>query len=618
MNVYGRNDSNLFRNKMEDSNSIIKLSGSRILSNSLNNKKYINTPQKSIDVIKSLKNYPNNQLLTITNENLPSYRKLPTYIKNKNDINITDRNQYKSEKNILFDSINNKNSDLGRNEKSKLYLKTDNNSLDVDSRNNKREKFVFLHEIKKIKKKADLSRRDKSIKNIMDNQIAFDEKNSQAALNPIKLLNNFQDYKDVGVHNKNNNLFSFLTEKAKISRKNVLIKLLLEQKDTYNKALNSHQKMLTEIKKSIDIDEKDFKTLVQNQKVSSRKIEDLLEQLLIRKKNLLIEYYRLITQIRVRQDERQKMLERINEYRIIAKFLTKALGGRAKLFEFKLTTIEGNTNEGEYTYERETQKVLQRFSFFLNYDPNMCYLNQDDIDIFNEITSLNYSDLLFHQFWKKEDSILINLRRNEMLNKEIVAFQEKEEDKIVYLKNRIEILEKELKYNEKIYLIEKNNFEKVFKKRFEKNTDFEEIIMDLYNFFFENQKKKNKNKKNSFDLDVETCVSSLQKVIIEKEGILNNLLLELDKDEKEDKILFDKVINNVKTENRRNHVSNVKKLLELGMQNKLKFLKIPKQKIILKSKKSEPPYHLSKKEKKIKVEPVLIKQLEDEELLTYE
>ena len=220
-NVYGRNDSNLFRNKMEDSNSIIKLSGSRILSNSLNNKKFINTPQKSIDVIKSLKNYPNNQLLTITNENLPSYRKLPTYIKNKNDINITDRNQYKSEKNILFDSINNKNSDLGRNEKSKLYLKTDNNSLDVDSRNNKREKFVFLHEIKKIKKKADLSRRDKSIKNIMDNQIAFDEKNSQAALNPIKLLNNFQDYKDIGVHNKNNNLFSFLTEKAKISRKNV-------------------------------------------------------------------------------------------------------------------------------------------------------------------------------------------------------------------------------------------------------------------------------------------------------------------------------------------------------------------------------------------------------------
>ena len=68
----------------------------------------------------------------------------------------------------------------------------------------------------------------------------------------------------------------------------------------------------------------------------------------------------------------------------------------------------------------------------------MCYLNQDDIDIFNEITSLNYSDILFHQFWKKEDSILKNLRRNELLNKEIVYFQEKEEDRIKYLKNNSE------------------------------------------------------------------------------------------------------------------------------------------------------------------------------------
>ena len=105
----------------------------------------------------------------------------------------------------------------------------------------------------------------------MDNEIAFDEKNSQVALNPIKLLNNFQEYNGKGVHNKNNNLFSFMTEKAKISRKNVLIKLLLEKKDTYNKTINTRQRMLTEIKKSIDTDEKDFKTIIQNQKVSTRK-----------------------------------------------------------------------------------------------------------------------------------------------------------------------------------------------------------------------------------------------------------------------------------------------------------------------------------------------------------
>ena len=615
MNAYGRKNSNLIKNKIEDSNSIIKLSGSRILSNSLNNKKYINTPQKSLEAIKSLKNNPNNRLLTISNENSSNYKKRPLYIKHKNDINITDISQYKSEKNILFDSINNKNSDLNKESNSKLYLKTDNNnSLDIEGGNNKREKFVFLHEIKKIKKKVDLSHRDKSIKSIMDNEIAFDEKNSQVALNPIKLLNNFQEYNGKGVHNKNNNLFSFMTEKAKISRKNVLIKLLLEKKDTYNKTINTRQRMLTEIKKSIDTDEKDFKTIIQNQKVSTRKIEDLLDKLLVRKKKLLMEYYYLIGEIRVKEDERQKILERINDYRIIAKFLTKALGGKAKLFDFKLTNIEGNSNINEYTYENETQKVLKRFSFFLNHDPNLCYINQDDIDIFNEITSLNYSDLLFHQFWKKEDSILKNLKRNELLNKEIVYFQEKEEDRIKYLKNKIEILEKELKYNQKIYLAEKKNFEKVVKIRQEKNTDFEEIIEDLYNFFFKHKKNK-KNQKDSFSMEIETCVSRIQNAIIEKEGALNKLFFELDKDEKEDKALFDKVANNVKTENKLIHVSNMRKL---GEQNKLKVMKVPKEKIILKYKRSEPPYYLLKKDKKIKVDPSLIKQLEDEELLAYD
>ena len=47
-------------------------------------------------------------------------------------------------------------------------------------------------------------------------------------------------------------------------------------------------------------------------------------------------------------------------------------------------------------------------------------------------------------------------------------------------------------------------------------------------------------------------------------------------------------------------------------------MKVPKEKIILKYKRSEPPYYLLKKDKKIKVDPSLIKQLEDEELLAYD
>ena len=605
-------DINSIRMKTEDNINILKLSGSNVLGNALNIKKYLNSPNKNIENIKSVSSIKKNQLLTISNDNLPSYKKLPLYIRNKNN-NISIENNFNSDKNILKFINNNKNSEQKRNN-SKFYLKTDNNI-------NKR-KFVVLHEIKKIKKKVDLSHRDKSIKNIINNQIPFDEKNSKVALKPIKLLNNFQDFNSNELMN-NNNMFSFLTEKARISRKNVLIKLLLEQKNIYDKTTIEHQKIITEMKKNIDNDENNFETLIKSQKVSSRKLEELLEQLLQRKRNLLIEQYHLRQEIRSRLDERQKILERIDEYRLIAKFVTKALGGRGKLFEFNLTRYESHNNDidNDYISEKETQRVLQRFQFLLNYDPDVCYINQDDIDILNEVTSLNYSDLLFHQLWKKEDFILNNLRKNELLNKEIVYLEENDEKRLSYLKSKIALLEKELIYNKEIYKSEKEEYEKVAEKLLNDDSDFENLIIELYNYYI-NEKNQNQNKKNKKSIatsfDIKTYISSLQKELIEKEEKLNELKFKMDKYANEDKILFDKVVSDARAENKQIHINNMKKLMEFGGEHKLKLMKIPKEKIILKHKKSEPAYYLKKKEKKIKIDPEIIEQLQDEELLTYE
>ena len=605
-------DINSIRMKTEDNINILKLSGSNVLGNALNIKKYLNSPNKNIENIKSVSSIKKNQLLTISNDNLPSYKKLPLYIRNKNN-NISIENNFNSDKNILKFINNNKNSEQKGNN-SKFYLKTDNNI-------NKR-KFVVLHEIKKIKKKVDLSHRDKSIKNIINNQIPFDEKNSKVALKPIKLLNNYQDFNSNELIN-NNNMFSFLTEKARISRKNVLIKLLLEQKNIYDKTTIEHQKIITEMKKNIDNDENNFETLIKSQKVSSRKLEELLEQLLQRKRNLLIEQYHLRQEIRSRLDERQKILERIDEYRLIAKFVTKALGGRGKLFEFNLTRYESHNNDidNDYISEKETQRVLQRFQFLLNYDPDVCYINQDDIDILNEVTSLNYSDLLFHQLWKKEDFILNNLRKNELLNKEIVYLEENDEKRLSYLKSKIALLEKELIYNKEIYKSEKEEYEKVAEKLLNDDSDFENLIIELYNYYI-NEKNQNQNKKNKKSIatsfDIKTYISSLQKELIEKEEKLNELKFKMDKYANEDKILFDKVVSDARAENKQIHINNMKKLMEFGGEHKLKLMKIPKEKIILKYKKSEPAYYLKKKEKKIKIDPEIIEQLQDEELLTYE
>ena len=617
MKTNNRNDSNSFRMKTEDNINVLKLGGTNVLGNALNIKQYFNSPHKTLENIKSISSIKQNQLLTISNDNLPSYKKLPLYLRNKNN-NISTDNNYNSDKNILK-FINNKNSEQKGNN-SKFYLKTDNNANNINSLNLKnitsnKQKFVVLHEIKKIKKKVDLSHRDKSIKNIINNQIPFDEKNSKVALKPIKLLNNFQDFKPKELIN--NNMFSFLTEKAKISRKNVLIKLLLEQKNIYDKTTIEHQKIISEMKKNIDNDENIFETLIKNQKVSSRKIEELLEQLLQRKRNLLIEHYRLRSEIRSRLDERQKLLERIDEYRLIAKFVTKALGGRGKLFEFNLTRYDSHNNDidKDYISGKETQRVLQRFKFLLNYNPDDNYINQDDIEIFNEVTSLNYSDLLFHQLWKKEDFILNNLKKNEILNKEVVYLEENDEKKLSYLKSKIELLEKELICNKEIYKAEKEEYEKLSKKLLNDDSEFENLIIDLYNYHTDETKNK-KNKKSTTSFDTKTYISSLQKALIETEEKLNELKFKLDKYAEEDKTLFDKVVSDAKAENKQIHINNMKKLMEFG-EHKLK-LKIPREKIILKYKKSEPPYYLKKKEKKIKVYPEVIERLQDEELLTYE
>ena len=117
-------DINSIRMKTEDNINILKLSGSNVLGNALNIKKYLNSPNKNIENIKSVSSIKKNQLLTISNDNLPSYKKLPLYIRNKNN-NISIDNNFNSDKNILKFINNNKNSEQkGNNSKLKIIIRS--------------------------------------------------------------------------------------------------------------------------------------------------------------------------------------------------------------------------------------------------------------------------------------------------------------------------------------------------------------------------------------------------------------------------------------------------------------------------------------------------------------
>ena len=127
---------------------------------------------------------------------------------------------------------------------------------------------------------------------------------------------------------------------------------------------------------------------------------------------------------------------------------------------------------------------------------------------------------------------------------------------------------------------------------------------------------KNKNLKRI--IDIEHYASVLNDITIKKEEKINKLIYDLETFEQEDKELFAKVLNNIKNINKEMHISNVKKIIELGEKNKLKLLKIHKDKIVLKNRRIEPPYFKAKKPKIIKIDPELIKQQENQELLTYQ
>ena len=119
-------------------------------------------------------------------------------------------------------------------------------------------------------------------------------------------------------------------------------------------------------------------------------------------------------------------------------------------------------------------------------------------------------------------------------------------------------------------------------------------------------------------INVNKAVSDLQKIITEKEQKFNKLLLTLENYEKNDQNLFEIVLNHRKNDNKDIKINIMKKKLEAGEKEKKEQIKNPEEKLIFIQRKTEPPYHVKKKEKKVKIAPEIVKNLENEELLTYE
>ena len=569
------------------------------------------------------------QLSTIANDNLPSYRKKPFQIKNHSiDISstlnyINDSNTLEINKNNKLNTINDNNSinyddtlKINRINNSNIYAKTESLSgslapYDVSISDNDEEKFNFSKVIKNIKKYADLSKRDKSVKNILLNRIAFDPKNSDIIFSPLKIINDFQNYKHQELNKNKDDISTFLTDNKNISKNNVIIKILKKQEKDYFKILNKKQKTINNNEKILDLFQNNFSNYLRSQRIANRKIDNLTIQLALKNRLLLRERNILNSEVRIKEDERQKYLERIDELRIIAKFVNKVLKGDSSLFKNKI--IPEYSSERLPNYELITNEVFEKFNFLLNTSGRK-RINEDDINIIRQVNQLNDSELLINKFHKIEEDIINILKNKEVIEKEIIEIKKEGKKQIEDIQTRIENLENELNSYNSIYEREKKLYEEIFKRKTSGDGEFDEIIKDFYNDVVNNKITKDKNN----IINVNKAVSDLQKIITEKEQKFNKLLLTLENYEKNDQNLFEIVLNHRKNDNKDIKINIMKKKLEAGEKEKKEQIKNPEEKLIFIQRKTEPPYHVKKKEKKVKIDPEIVKNLENEELLTYE
>ena len=584
------------------------------------------------------------ELSTITNGYSPKNTKKP-FDRQKPSLDVSTtatnynytvsmRNYKNSSFNTNNDNYSTTNDRLKSYKSTKDYFETESNTRSLFSnKNNYRydssnENLNLLKTIKNIKNNIDMAHKDKSISYILNSKIVYDPKNEDVVFRPIKIINEFKNFEKRDLDKNKYDITSFITNNQSISRKNVIVKLLDNKKKDCIKSLIQRQKTLENNKKTINIDEINFECYTTNQKQANKRIENKLADLLVKNRRLLIEERKYRSDLRVKEDERQRYLEQIDELRIIAKFVTKVIGNNLDLINLlKIKILPEYSAERLPNYEKIGKEVIERFHFLLDEDEiyndksgKKSKFSQKDVNILKEMHSLNNSELLYEQFFEVERKILNSMKEKKEINDEIIEMRKEERQNIVEIQKALEHLKNELYKIQSEYDKERTLYEHKLEINELENLDFDGIVNELYfevMFIFDKLKfdKENKVILNKESVGVNDELREIRSLIIDSEEKLNKYIPILESYEKSDKFLFGRICNRIKNSHKEKKVNMLKQIIADGEKQRID--QMMEEKIIFIKRKAEPPFHMPKKEKKIKIDPELVKQLENEELITY-
>ena len=556
------------------------------------------------------------------------------------DKRTVNNNRINSENKKNKQKINNPIKNLIQEEKSKIKYPPILRSERLYPKINQDKNRINI--LKKIKSIRNRNLKMKNNKNLLfpiqfkssNDNIAYESKFRNIVFDANKVLNTHIE-KD-NEFNLKDNINTFISQNKELCLNNLLVKILKKENKNLKENFEIRSKNVENSVKTLSKDENDFELYSTQQKKLYYKTNDLLNQIHTRNYVLYKLYYDLQTKSKVLEDEIFKMIEQIESLRIFAKFVTKVLGGNDKIFDGELIPSYENTSRPDIkilikiifekygnllenrklSVTKNTNNINNEIEKDLNLnDINNNNSQDDETNEEVDIDILNDPHFMLWKFKDFEERILQFIEKNDIYAKYANKEYENYENIIKELKLRIVKLKKELEYSEKNLSDFKNM---IFGKNFQENENkiYYGLIKDLCKDIYEFGGRKYRNK-NLDIFELNDDISHSLNILTKKEREINKHINNLELYEKTDNKLFSEIMNTRKDDLKFLNQYKNKENLNIGDNAKTKKLHEKFYKIIIKSKKSEPPYYKLKKEEVIKEDKNEVINRENSELITY-
>ena len=504
-------------------------------------------------------------------------------------------------------------------EERSMFRKNNSSSNLFISRNSKSTSFNSNHFILpsfdpekfNLNKKIKEIQRESKTNNILDiinrknTRISFSKENINYVAESSQLLQNLKKQKTEEYNRDDNSILKFLSENKEIYIKNLLIKILKIESEKLVKIEDSKGKEIEIQKKNYMKEINYFNDYINQQKKACKEIESILSDIEKKNKILFEEEKQYKFKIKIVEDEIKNCLEHIDDFRICALFVNKVLQKDTSKYEKKIFQFERKLN-GRID-KTKIQKKLNEYIDVIK--KNYGFVLED-----NNNSILNEENTFYQKYQDLENNIIHNINENQEILNDIRNIKINKEINLKEIKERFLLLEKEEKTLKKEYQRKLEDFKNI--NPFYNTLDVSYLIINLNNALMQNVLNIKNNKLRKDMRIIDFAIECIE-IIKSTELKVNSLIELMETFEKENSVLFNTV-----TTQRKNEVKEIKqqiakaKLEEIRFEKKL-IAERRLERVVVKSRKTEAPFQIVKKNKNINIDIEAIRKEENNQLLKY-